>query len=89
MLSDGQKPRYAYGAEKFVFYWGWQPTGFGSLKLNRWSLLLAPLVRRRVPPFWARQDVHSHFLAHDEKPQIGGFRRSPSSLLKTNSHKST
>jgi hypothetical protein len=44
VVSDGRKlPRYAYGSEKFVFYWGWQPTGFGGLKLNRWSLLLAPL----------------------------------------------
>jgi hypothetical protein len=44
LLSKGRKlPWYSYGSEKFVLYWGWQPTGFGGLKLNRWSVLLAPI----------------------------------------------
>jgi hypothetical protein len=64
VLSGGRKlPWYAYGSEKFVFYWGWQPVGFGGLKLNRWSLLLAPLapllfgglVLRRVLSNFSRQ----------------------------------
>ena len=58
MLSDGRKlPWHAYGSEKFVFYWGWQPTGFGGLKLNRWSLLLAPLAPRRIVSNFGRQSV--------------------------------
>jgi hypothetical protein len=72
-LSKGRTlPWYSYGSEKFVFYWGWQPTGFGGLKLNRWSILLAPiapllfagLVLRRLIGSSVRQFLTVHDLTY-------------------------
>lgn len=44
VFDDGKTlPWFFYGGKYFNFYWGWQPTGFAGLKLNKWALLAAPI----------------------------------------------
>jgi len=45
IFANGKKlPWYFYASKNVSVYWGWQPTGFAGLKLNRWGLVLAPFV---------------------------------------------
>jgi len=50
ILYNGTRlPWISYSSDKLLWYWGWQPTGFAGLKINRYPAVALPVVALAAP----------------------------------------